>query len=271
MTFRGRHAIVTGGSSGIGLATVRMLVAEGARVSVIALDDDYLSAMAAAPPIGERRVHLIDADVADRSQVDGAIAACVAEHGPCDILITCAGIVLPGYFEDLAVGEFERENAVNYLGTLYAIKAVVHPMIERGRGSIVCISSAAGLLGVFGYSAYGPTKYAVRGLCEIIRNELKPHGIGVSCVYPSDVDTPQLAFEEPYKPAELRAVSGTIKPVPPEQVAAAILKGIRKGSPVIYPELQTRLVARVSGALPGFTRFYLDRVVARARRKRLRG
>ncbi|MCJ7726038.1 MAG: SDR family oxidoreductase [Acidimicrobiia bacterium] len=271
MTFGGRHAIVTGGSSGIGLATVRMLVAEGARVSVIALDDDFLAAMATGPPIGKHRVHLIDADVADRSEIEGAIAACVAEHGPCDVLLTCAGIVLPGYFEDLSVAEFERENAVNYLGTLYAIKAVVGPMIERRQGSIACVSSAAGLLGVFGYSAYGPTKYAIRGLCEILRSELKPHGIGVSCVFPSDVDTPQLAFEEPHKPAELKAVSGTIKPVPPEQVAAAILRGIRKASPVIYPEFQTRVVARLSGALPGFTRFYLDRVVARARKKRLRG
>lgn len=269
MTLRGKHAIITGGSSGIGLATVRLLVAEGARVSVIALDDDYLADVAADPPLGEHRVHLIDADVADRSQVEAAIGACVAEHGPCDVLITCAGIVLPGYFEELPIEEFERENAVNYLGTLYAVKAVVGSMIERGGGSIACVSSTAGLLGVFGYSAYGPTKYAIRGLCDIIRNELKPHGIGVSCVYPSDVDTPQLAFEEPHKPPELKAVSGTIKPVPPEQVAAAILKGIQKASPVIYPELQTRFVARLSGMLPGFTRFYLDRVVARARRKRL--
>jgi 3-dehydrosphinganine reductase len=93
----------------------------------------------------------------------------------------------------------------------------------------------------------------------------------VSCIFPSDVDTPQLAGEQPHQPPELKAISGTIKPVPPEQVAAAILKGIRKGSPVIYVGSKTRLVAWLSGALPGFTRFYLDRVVDRARKKRLRG
>ena len=267
--FRDRHAIVTGGSSGIGLAIVRRLVEEGARVSVIALDDGYMAALAAGPPQGRHPVHLTAADVADRSQVETAIAGCIETHGSCDILITSAGIVRPGYFEDLPVEEFEREMAVNYFGTLYSIKAVVPGMLARSRGSIVCISSAAGLLGVFGYSAYGPTKYAVRGLCDIIRNELRPHGIAVSSVFPSDVDTPQLAGEEPLKPDELRAVSGTIKPISPERVAAAVLKGIKRRSAVVYPELQTRAVARISGTAPGFTRLYLDRVVARARKRRL--
>ena len=66
---------------------------------------------------------------------------------------------------------------VNYFGTLYAVRAVAPAMVEARRGSIVTISSAAGLLGVFGYSAYGASKYAVRGLCDILRTELKPHGI----------------------------------------------------------------------------------------------
>jgi 3-dehydrosphinganine reductase len=266
--FRDRHAIVTGGSSGIGLATVERLVDKGARVSVIALDDEYLAAVRQRAITGRHPMHTEAADVADRRQLEEAITRCVSRHGPCDILITCAGIVHPGYFEQLPIEEFEREMAVDYFGTLYAIKAVVGSMIDRRTGSIVCISSAAGLLGVFGYSAYGPAKYAVRGLCDIIRYELKPHGIHVGCVFPSDVDTPQLAYEEPLKPPELRAVSGTIKPIPPGQVAKAILKGIRRRRPVIYADTKTRAVARLAGTAPGFTRLYLSRVVARARRQR---
>jgi 3-dehydrosphinganine reductase len=263
-----RHAIVTGGSSGIGLATVLRLVEAGARVSVIALDDADLAALAQRPTGAGHPVHIESADVADRSRLETAVAACVSAHGPCDILITCAGIVHPGYFEALPIEEFEREMAVDYFGTLYAVKAVVGSMIERRSGSIVCISSTAGLLGVFGYSAYGPAKYAVRGLCDIIRYELKPHGIHVACVFPSDVDTPQLAYEEPLKPPELRAVSGTIRPVAPEQVADAILKGIRRRRPVVYAEAKTRWVARLAGSAPGFTRTYLNRVVAKAARAR---
>ncbi|MDH3540264.1 MAG: hypothetical protein OEP52_09725, partial [Acidimicrobiia bacterium] len=81
-------------------------------------------------------------------------------------------------------------------------------------------------------------------------------------------DTPQLAYEEPLKPPELRAVSGTIKPIPPDQVAAAIMRGIKRRRPVIYAEPKTRVVARVAGTFPGFTRFYLNRVVGRAAKAR---
>jgi 3-dehydrosphinganine reductase len=261
-----KHVIVTGGSSGIGLATVRRLVARGDRVSVIALDDEYLEALRERPIAGGDQVHLAAADVADRIGLEAAIERSVSVHGPCDVLITCAGIVHPGYFQDLPIEEFEREMAVDYFGTLYAVKAVVGSMVERGEGTIVCISSTAGLLGVFGYSAYGPAKFAVRGLCDILRYELKPHGIHVACVFPSDVDTPQLAYEEPLKPPELRAVSGTIKPIPPDRVAQAIVRGIKWRRPIIYADPKTRAVARLAGTAPGFTRFYLNRVIAGAAR-----
>ena len=120
---------------------------------------------------------------------------------------------------------------------------------------------------MFGCTAYGPSKYAVRGLTDILRIELRPHGIHVACVYPSDVDTPQLAGEEPYKPEELKRVAGTVKPIPPEQVADAILRGVARRRPVIYSEPKTRTLARLAGAAPGFTRFYMNQATRRARRR----
>jgi 3-dehydrosphinganine reductase len=263
--FRDRHAIVTGGSSGIGLATVGRLAARGARISVIALEDEYLAALRAAPP-PLASLHLEAADVSRREEAEAAIARCVAAHGPCDLLITSAGIARPGYFHEIPIEVFERHMQVNYFGTLYCIRAVVPSMMTRRRGTIAAISSSTGLISVFGYTAYGPSKFAVRGLCDILRIELKPHGIHVACIYPSDVDTPQLAGEEPYKPPETRRISGTVKPIPPEQVADAIVRGIRRRSPVIYADSQTRLFAKVAGISPGFVRLYMDTSTRRARR-----
>lgn len=263
--FRDRHALVTGGSSGIGLATVHRLAAQGARVSVIALEDPYLATLRADPP-PLASLHLEAADVSLREEAEAAVARGVAAQGPVDILITSAGIARPGYFHEIPAEVFERHMGVNYLGTLWCIRAVVPSMMARRRGTIVAISSSAGLFSVFGYTAYGPTKFAVRGLCDVLRIELKPHGIHVACVYPSDVDTPQLAGEEPYKPAELRRIAGTVKPIPPEQVADAILRGIRRRRPVIYADSKTRLLARVAGTLPGFTRLYMNTSTRRARR-----
>jgi len=265
--FRDIHALVTGGSSGIGLATVRRLATRGARVSVIARDDSALAALRADPP-PRANFHLEAADVSQREQTEAAVAACVAALGPCDLLITSAGLSRPGYFQEIPSEAFERHMAVNYFGTLHCIRAVVPAMMTRRRGSIVTISSTAGLIPVFGYTAYGPSKYAVRGLTDILRIELRPHGIHVACVYPSDVDTPQLAGEEAYKPEEMRRVSTRVRPIPPEQVADAILRGVARKRPVIYADPKTRWLARLAGSAPAFTRFYMNQATRRARRGR---
>ena len=256
--FRDIHAIVTGGSSGIGLATVRRLVARGARVSVIALDDPDLAALPRRPTDRAPRSTWRPPMCQSGRKPKAAVAACVAALGPCDLLVTAAGVIRPGYFEDLPDEEFERQMAVDYFGTLYCIRVVVPAMLTRRRGTIVAVSSSGGLIPVFGYSAYGPPKYAVRGLTDILRIELRPHGIHVACVYPSDVETPLLAGEMPHRPEELRRIAGTIKPIPPEQVADAILHGVARHRPVIYPDPKTRWLARLAGAAPGLTRFYMN-------------
>jgi 3-dehydrosphinganine reductase len=256
------HAIVTGGSSGIGLALVRRLAARGDRVSVLALDDADLAALAAAPP--SAAVRTAGVDVSDRDAVTAAVVAAQQAHGPCDLLVTSAGIVTPGRFWELPDTEFTRHMAVNYFGTLWPVRAVVPSMVQRRAGSIVMISSFAGLLGVYGYGAYSPTKFAVRGLAETLRMELKPHGVHVAAVYPSDVDTPMLAAENELKPPETAAVSGTAKLQTPEQVVDAILRGVRRRRTTILCDRSSALQAELAGAAPWAARLVTDRAVARA-------
>ncbi len=256
------HAIVTGGSSGIGRALVHRLADRGARVSVVALDDADLAAATTEHAGRDGAVSTHAADVGDVHQVSAAVAAAVERHGPCDLLITSAGIARPGHFLELDGEQFERQMRVNYFGTLHAVRAVAPTMVERRDGSIVAISSAAGLLGVFGYSAYGPTKYAVRGLCDVLRTELKPHGVYVGCVFPTDVETPQFAGEQPYLPAETRAISGTVKPISAEKVADAILRGIAKRRANIFTDATTTVLDRLVRIAPGLTQLWLDHRVA---------
>jgi 3-dehydrosphinganine reductase len=142
-------------------------------------------------------------------------------------------------------------------------------MVARRHGSVVGISSAAGLIGVFGYSAYAPAKFAVRGLLEVLRLELRPLGIHVGCVCPPDTDTPQLAYENRFKPPETAAIAGAIKPFTADRVAASIVAGMEHGRFLISPDWQTQVVARTAGLLHGtWFRYFDSRVRAVQRQTR---
>jgi 3-dehydrosphinganine reductase len=258
------HVVITGGSSGIGLETARRLVQRGARVSLIARDADRLGAAAAdVGAAGTAR-----ADVTDDDAVRAAIGVVVAEAGPCDVLITSAGSSHPGYFEQLDDDVFRSQMEVDYFGTLHAIRAVVPSMIERGRGHLVTISSTAGLIGVFGYSAYGPAKFAVRGLTETLRPELAPYGIVVACAYPPDTRTPGFDAENELKPPETERISAAIKPRDADVVAKAIVAGIEKDRLVITADVQTAALTRAAGLLGPYLRRTMDRQVRQVRRVR---
>lgn len=273
ISFTGRHVIITGGSSGIGLATATLLASRGAHVSLIArtasrLDDAESTLREAHPGI---TVRTRSVDVADRDAVQRAISDLTEVDpergsGPCDVLITAAGLAHPGHFTDLRDDLFRETMEVDYFGTLWPIRAVVPSMLERGTGSVVGVSSAAALVGIFGYTAYAPAKFAVRGLLEALRQELAPHGVHVGCVYPPDVDTPQLAYENRYKPAETTAVSGSIKPLTAERVAATIVEGIERRRFAIIPDAQTKLLARTIGLVPEVFGAVFDRSIRRASR-----
>lgn len=268
MQYRGVHAIVTGGSSGIGRALVARLVARGCEVSILALDDADLHKVADEYADSTGSVTTYAVDVGDEAEVRAAVADAVALHGPCDLLITSAGISRPGRFLEMPDGEFERHMRVNYFGTLYAIRAVAPSMVDRRSGRIVALSSAAGLLGVFGYSAYGSTKYAVRGLCDVLRTEMKPHGVYVGCVFPTDVDTPQFSGEQEFLPEETKAIAGSVKPISAEKVAIAILRGIDRRRANIFTDPATTVLDRLVRVAPGFTQRWLDAKVASAATER---
>lgn len=270
--FHHQHAIITGGSSGIGKATACLLAGEGAHVSIIARDPFRLAATRAqierARVTEDQRVLTFAADVSRRAEAERATCAAIGEAGPPDIVMTSAGIVQPGLFSELPIKSFEDTMAINYLGTVYIVKAALPSMIERGRGHVVMVSSGAGLIGLYGYSSYSPTKFALHGLAQALRSELKPTGIRVSVVYPPDTDTPQLAEENLTKPVETKKIAGTARVMQPEIVARSIVKGVGANHFTITPGLEMTLLARVNNLIEPALHWYVDWVVARVQRQR---
>jgi 3-dehydrosphinganine reductase len=265
-----RHALITGGSSGIGLAVGRLLAAQGWRISLLARGRERLEAAAealraiAGDPAAAQPYAV---DVADRTQCAQAVDAAIAASGAPDLLLACAGVVRPGYFEDIPDADFERAMAVNYFGALHAVRAALPAMRARRGGHVIFVSSGAGLIGVFGYSAYAPSKFAVRGLAEVLRAELRPAGVRVSVVYPPDTDTPQLAEEARLKPAETRAITARGGLLSADEVAREIVQAVGRDEFTIAPGSAMGLLAAWHSPLARILRWSLDRTARQAARR----
>ena len=124
---------------------------------------------------------------------------------------------------------------VDYMGTVNMVRAFAPYFMEQKHGSIVNVASAGGYMGVFGYAAYSPAKFAVVGFSECLRHELIPYNVSVSVIFPPDTDTPQWHEENRTKPQETRVLAGTIKVLDASKVALSLLQGMARGSFFIIP------------------------------------
>ena len=195
-TYKNKLCVITGGSSGIGLAIAEQLAAEGARLLLLARDTATLEGAAAhLRTLGAAEVATLSADVAKDGEI-ARLPAAIAALGPAaDLVVNSAGIVSAGLLHEVPMEEWRRLHEINVLGVVRVLDAVLPAMLARaargeGRGQIVNIASAAGLVGFSGLGAYAATKSAVVGFSESLRNELAGAGIGVTTVCPGFVKTP---------------------------------------------------------------------------------
>lgn len=207
-------------------------------------------------------IQIYAADVTDAVALSAAIESCEANLGPCDRLITAAGIVEPGELISQPIETFKSQIECNLIGTVHAVRAVYPSMVQRQSGQIVIISSGAGLIGIHGYSAYCASKHALAGFSEALRQEAKPNGIAISICFPPDTDTPQLAAELPLRSPAASAIMGMAKSWPADRVASAIVKGADRGRFEIYPGLEMALLGRFGAIIAPVLRWHFDRKIA---------
>ena len=246
-------AYITGGSSGIGLAAAKHLAAAGANVIIFSRNQERLNEAAAAIKKqclpGAQVVAAIKADVTDRQEVEKVFSRALEQYGAPDLLINCAGLAYPHYFEQISFEKFDETMKTNLYGVWNVTQRLVPAMKQKG-GHIVNVSSIAGFIGIFGYTAYSASKFAVIGFSEALRSELKRFGIKVSVLCPPDSDTPGFAAENETKPPETKEVSKGAKLMTPAEVAAQMAAGLEKEKFMIIPGFDGQLTWRLKRFLP---------------------
>lgn len=253
--YAGKHVVITGGSSGIGKALAHILVKAGASVTIVARNEGRLQAAAKelAPPdeslATAARVNIACADCSDPDIVDKMVDDVERQFGPIDVLVNGAGSAVGGYFEKMEPQTFQHMMKANYFAQLYPTHSVFKRMAERRSGHIVFVTSVAAQIGIFGHSAYCPTKFALRGLAEAIWYEAKPFGIGVTVVYPPDTDTPGYEAEKFSMPPETQEMSGTAGLYAPAVVAQHIANGVMHKRYKVTSGFIGKVIGVLSGGL----------------------
>jgi NAD(P)-dependent dehydrogenase (short-subunit alcohol dehydrogenase family) len=258
MELAGKHVVVTGAGSGIGRACARRFAQEGARVVVADLHAE--PAEAVAREIGGLAV---TTDVGREDEIIALVATAREHGGPIDLFFSNAGVPGPGGGPEAPDDELELTWRVNVMAHVWAARAVLPEMVERGEGYLVSTASAAGLLTQVSALAYSYTKHAAVAIAEWLAITYSDAGITVSCLCPQAVRTPmlELALEDPIGAAPLLA-GGLIEP---EDVAASVVAAIGDERFLILPHEEVAHHIALKGAQPERWLGGMRRIVREAR------
>jgi len=257
--FGDKVVVITGGSRGLGLVMARRLAREGARLALIARDEDELSRARVDLESRGAQVMTVRCDVRDNGDVEQAVEAILAQLGGIDVLINNAGVIQVGPMEVMTPEDYEEAMRTHFWGPLQMTMAVLPAMRSQGHGRIVNISSIGGRIAVPHLLPYSASKFALVGLSEGMRSELLRHGIVVTTVTPGLMRTgsPVNAFfkgkhREEYTWFTVMDSLPVIS-ISAERAARIILRAVRRGRAQVTFTPLARLGARLHGAMPGLT------------------
>ena len=226
-SFDGAVAVITGGASGIGLATAKALYAQGAHVVLADRDEPGLQQavqrVSEQQPTATAQVLAATTDVTDQAQVQAAMRQAQDITGRIDLVVACAGVSRGGAIDDFPAAAMQAMLNINVMGIFHTVQAAIPTMRQQQSGHFVLTSSVAGKLPSVLLSGYCASKWAVRGFSSSLRAELYGTGIGITTVYPAFVDTPMVHQEDAAEISKHIKMEILLKP---EQVADAILEAV---------------------------------------------
>lgn len=265
-----KTAIICGGSKGIGKETAKEFVSLGGSVCIIARNQEPLEraadGMRDMVHENDQFVEIVASDATDMDHLRPHLDEFVERRGVPDYLVNMVGYAYPQYVQKLTLADYRDSMEMNYYGQLVPTLLMLPHFIDARKGHIANVSSVLGYMGIMGYAAYTPTKFAIVGLTEALRNELKPYGIRLSILFPPDTDTPGFEIENRSKPEETALMSENVKLMTARDVAEYFVEGLLKNRYFILPG-ETSFVWRVNRFFPWLVRWIADREYRQARVK----
>jgi 3-dehydrosphinganine reductase len=175
------------------------------------------------------------------------------------VLINNAGVAFVGEIETAKPDEYRRMMDINYFGTVWTTLSFLPHFREQEGGIVAAVSSTLGQMGLYGYSAYAASKYALTGFMDCLRQDLLKYGIQVTVLFPADTDTPQLHAENKIKPAETKALASNASMASPEDVARTFLEGLTQKKYHIAPGFENAFILWANHKMPSLVRWFIDR------------
>ena len=263
----GKVVVITGAGSGIGRETALLCARRGAKLAICDVNEAGLDQTAEESRATGSDVLTQRVDVSDAEQMDAFAVAVHDRFGTVDLLINNAGIGVGATFAQTELEDWERQLQINVMGVVHGCRSFVPHMMQRGSGQIVNVSSGAGFLATPFMLAYSATKFAVFGLSEGLRMELRPHGIGVTTVCPGFINTPIIATsvmrgEHAAERQQQRIQLHERRGYGPEKVAVRILKAAQRNRAVAPITTEAHLTYAMSRVAPPVARWMAARTAA---------
>ena len=236
----GTRVLITGASRGLGRSIAEAFAWRGATLGLVARTESELRALVDELPSADHKI--LVADVGDRRQMGGAVAA----FGDVDVVVANAGVARYLDFQDLPLDEAERMTNVNWLGTLYTVQPALARMIERGSGSVVIVSSGAGLRAFPQASVYGATKAAQLAFGRALHHELDGTGVAVTLVLPGELETHLHDHQRDGLPAWREDKYA----LPARPLAERIVRAVEEGQAELYYPASIKALRLFQGMSP---------------------
>jgi len=270
---KGKHVFITGGSEGLGLNLAIELAKQGANICIVArrvpVLEKAVQKIKEAAVSSNQKIEYVSSDLSSNSGCQAAVQQAKEKIGSTpDYAFMCAGGSTPKLFLDHKPEDFEWFMKLNYLSAAWTARELAQCMKEEhdqertasagiggqngDKRKLVFISSTLGFVSFAGYSSYSPTKYALRGLADTLRNELLAYNIDTHIYYAGNLDTAGFAEENKTKPEVTKKIEGVNSPLPPAVAAQSLIAGIKRGQFAITSDFLTNVIRCGSmGISPG--------------------